>query len=44
MATETSALVALAGVAAAEAGLLLYELIRFRDSRSRLYSSLKAEA
>ena len=44
VATETSALVALAGVAAAEAGLLLYEVIRFRDSRSRLYSSLKAEA
>jgi len=44
VATETSALVAVAGVAAAQAGLLLYEVIRFRDSRSRLYSSLKAEA
>ena len=44
VATETSALVAVAGVAAAEAGLLLYEVIRFRDARSRLYSSLKAEA
>jgi len=44
VATETSALVAVAGVAAAEAGLVLYEVIRFRDSRSRLYSSLKAGA
>ncbi len=44
VATETSALVAVAGVAAAEAGLVLYEVIRFRDARSRLYSSLRAEA
>jgi low temperature requirement protein LtrA len=44
VATETSALVAVAGVAAAQVGLLLYEVIRFRDARSRLYSSRKAEA
>jgi low temperature requirement protein LtrA len=44
VATETSALVALAAVAFAEVALLAYEVIRFRDARSQLYSSLKAEA
>ena len=32
------ALVAVAGVAAAEVGLLLYEVIRFRDARASLYA------
>jgi hypothetical protein len=44
VAHEADALFAIAAVAAIEAGLLLYEVIRFRDSRSRLYSSLKAGA
>jgi low temperature requirement protein LtrA len=44
VATETSALVAVAGVAFVEVALLAYEVIRFRDSRSRLYASRRAEA
>jgi low temperature requirement protein LtrA len=44
VATETSALVAVAGVAFAEASLLVYEVIRFRDARSRLYASRRAAA
>jgi low temperature requirement protein LtrA len=42
VATETSALVAVAGVAFAEALLILYEVIRFRESRASLYASMRA--
>jgi low temperature requirement protein LtrA len=42
VATETSALVAVAGVAFVEVALLAYEVIRFRDSRSRLYASRRS--
>jgi hypothetical protein len=44
VATQTSALVAVAGVALLEAGFLLYEVIRYRDARARLYESRRAEA
>jgi hypothetical protein len=33
-----------AGVALLEAGFLLYEVIRYRDARARLYESRRAEA
>jgi low temperature requirement protein LtrA len=39
VATETSALVAVAAVAFAEAALLAYEVIRFRDARASLYAA-----
>ncbi len=42
LATHADALVAVATVAAVESGLILYEVIRFRDARSRLYSSGQA--
>jgi low temperature requirement protein LtrA len=38
LATEVSALAAIAGVAASQVGLLAYELIRFRDARASLYA------
>jgi len=39
VAHEANALVALAGVAALECGLLIYEIVRFRDARASLYAT-----
>jgi low temperature requirement protein LtrA len=42
VAHEADALFAIAAIAAIEAGLLLYEVIRFQDARSRLYASMRS--